>query len=134
MQGKKPEKGSAAMGIAGIGMAVVGIAWTAGAYSMTKDSPFGSAPSAVMTTFGIVFTLMAVLVAVKGFRGDRGREDNTGAGAENEELVNRIVGAVKESAQPREKAEKWICAYCRTTVDGESAFCPACGAGRKGKS
>ena len=120
MQEKKPSKGREA-GIVCIGMAIIGIVWTIGAYSMTKDSPFGSMPTIIMTTFGIVFTGLAVLGAVKAFTGST--EENGGTG--------ESTGT--ETAQSRGKSEKWTCAYCKTTVDGDSAFCPACGAGRKGK-
>ena len=67
----------------------------------------------------ILFVSIAVYGTVKCFRGET---DEEGSPAEKEAAV-----------QPQGKAEKWTCAYCKTTVDGDSAFCPACGAGRKGK-
>ena len=137
MQEKKPGKKSVAGGMIGIGMAILGVVFTAEIYSQAREFGLGYGPGPVPAVFGILFVSIAVYGAVKCFRGETDEEGNraekSGNSTGNEELVSRIVGAVKESAQPREKAEPWTCAYCKTTVDGDSAFCPACGAGRKGK-
>ena len=137
MQEKKPGKKSVAGGLFGIGMAIFGVIFIAEIYSQTRNSGFGNGPGIIPAAFGILFVSVALYGAVKCFRGETDEEGNPvekpGNSTGNEELVSRIVGAVKESAQPREKAEPWTCAYCKTTVDGDSAFCPACGAGRKGK-
>lgn len=131
---KKPGKGSVAGGFIGIGFAIFGIIFTAEIYSQSRG--FGDGPGIVPLAFGILFVSIALIGAVSSFRGNSGENENTeekaGNSAKDEELVSRIVGAVKETARSQKKAEDWICAYCRTTVDGESAFCPACGAGRRG--
>ena len=119
MQEKKPGKKSVAGGLIGIGFAILGVVFTAEIYSQAREFGLGYGPGPVPAVFGILFVSIAVYGAVKCFRGETDEEGNP---AEKE-----------AAAQPQGKAEKWICAYCRTEVDGDSAFCPACGAGRKGK-
>ena len=129
MMKNKPGKGSLVTGLIGIGVAIFGIIWTFEAYSITKDSPFGSQPSIILIAAGILFVVIAILGAIRGFRNgseeDRNEENLTGREAE-ENLVNRITQAVKENQMPREKS-KWNCPYCGTAVHEDEAFCPACG-------
>ena len=119
MQEKKPGKKSVAGGLIGIGFAILGVVFTAEIYSQAREFGLGYGPGPVPAVFGILFVSIAVYGAVKCFRGETDEEGNP---AEKEAAV-----------QPQGKAEKWTCAYCKTSVDGDSAFCPACGAGRKGK-
>ena len=133
MSEKKPKKGSVAGGLVWIGFAIFGVIFTAEIYTQARR--FGGESGIVPLAFGILFVSVALIVAVSIFKGNLGEKENNeekpGNSVKNEELVSRIVGAVKETAQSQKKSEEWICAYCRTTVDGKSAFCPACGAGRR---
>ena len=137
MQEKKPGKKSFGTGVIAIGVAIFVVIFILEIYSQSRNFGVGNGPGIIPAAFGILFVSIALYEAVKCFRGETDEEGNPaekpGNSTGNEELVSRIVGAVKESAQSREKAEPWTCAYCKTTVDGDSAFCPACGAGRKGK-
>ncbi len=130
MQNKKPEK-KKPEGIAGaIAVIGFGVLWTVGAISITHNSPFGILPSIILPGFGILFTGAIISKVVKAYR-DGGQEEQENESTDRDtELVNRIVGAVKET-QPQHKTEKWTCAYCGTVVDGKDTYCPGCGAGRK---
>ena len=131
MQNKNPKKNIGA-GIIGIAVVIIGILWTFSAISMTRNSPFGPAPSILLPSFGVVFVTVGIVNTVKIFKGEIGDEQEsaeTGANRNNqEELVKQIAGALKETQQ--KKAENWTCAYCATLVDGEAVKCPSCGAGR----
>lgn len=131
MQNNNPKKDIGA-GIIGIAVVIIGILWTFGAISMTRNSPFGPAPSIIFPGFGVVFVIVGIVFTVKLFNGVTGEEQTpaeTGANRNNqEELVKQIAGALKETQQ--KKAENWTCAYCATLVDGEAVKCPSCGAGR----
>ena len=110
MTNKKPGKGSVTMGIIGICVAVFGIIWTVGANRMASEAFFyDSTPSLILTAGGILFVVIAVSIAIRGFRGDT-EEDR-----EN---------------QSQDKAT-WSCPYCGAAVSEDEAFCPSCGAGRK---
>ena len=126
MNKKRPGKGISIMGIAGIAAAVFGVIWTIETNSMTRNSPFGGGPKMIMTAGGILFVVIAVLIAVRSFR--------SGAEEDQEPGDSSARGGTEQAAQgpgqPREKA-KWTCPYCGTAVDEDEAFCPGCGAGRK---
>ncbi len=131
-------------GIVGIGF---GILWTVFAAAITStidtvtfNSPALSVIKIIFPGFGILFIIAIAARLIKDLNSksdDEGQDssntttDKPMTGAEKDELVNRIVSEVKKTQAPRNKAEKWACAYCGTLVDGEVSICPACGAGRK---
>ena len=119
MQEKKPGKKSFGTGVIAIGVAIFVVIFTLEIYSQSRNFGVGNGPGILPAAFGILMASTAVYEAVKCFRGETDEEGNP--------------AEMEAAAQPQGKAEKWICAYCRTEVDGDSAFCPACGAGRKGK-
>ena len=130
MQNKKPDKKSEAI-VGGIVVGGFGILWTIASASLMKDSPW-PIMHVIFPCFGVLFVIGAIYNAVKIYNhgGQEEQEQEKESTNRDTELVNRIVGAVKEH-QPQHKAEKWTCAYCGTVVDGEDTYCPSCGAGRK---
>ena len=121
MNNHKPNRDAAIMGIAGIAAAVFGVIWTIETNSMTRNSPFGGSPSMIMTAGGILFVVIAVLIAVRSFRS--GAEEDQEPGDAPMDRDTREI--------PPPKKAKWTCPYCGTAVDDDQAFCPGCGAGRK---
>ena len=121
MKNRRPDRNARIMGIAGIAAAVFGVIWIIETYSMTRNSPFGGGPSMIMTAGGILFVVIAVLIAVRSFSRDP-EEDQTAGDAPMDRDTPEI---------PPPKKAKWTCPYCGTVNDEDQTFCPGCGAGRK---
>ena len=123
--------------IVSIAVAIFGIIFTVGAVSAISRSPFnnGFGPKQIFIAFGVLFVLVAVINAVKFYKGEINEDGTPRSSAadrsDKEELVDRIVSEVRKTQQPQRRTEKWTCAYCGTMVDENASICPACGAGRK---
>lgn len=127
----KPGRGPSLFGgIAGIAVAVLGVAWTVGALSM------GAPP--LFALFGVVFVILAIGGVIYNFYNATARNrmsqlDIT-AGREEDDPIARALGHSrgKSTDEPtqssgRRRFEGRYCPFCRAEVRDEFDFCPQCG-------
>ncbi len=141
--------------IGGLAMIIFGIIWlcvTGGETSSTPAWTPYSRPTGVLVAVGVLFIAGGVIVSgrellktreseeqqqgtytYESFDYDKVKERTVKETRdEKEELVNRVIAAVREQNVSREKTIVY-CPYCGTAQDGDYRICGSCGAGRNGK-
>ena len=111
MKSIKPGRGpSAVSGIAAIGAAAFGVFW------IIMASSIGGG---FMAPFGIIFVVLAIVLAVYSFR--------------NATAKNRysVIDIVDDSEEPdplnQRHADQKFCAHCGKRLPENANFCPSCG-------
>lgn len=124
MKSVKPGRGPSMMGgISSIIVALVGVAWTIGAYSMGAG--------AIFSVFGLAFIAMAVVSAVYNFKNATSKNryssfDITEDGEETDPWNERF-GEKRVPKPDYNNSESKFCPYCGTRVQGDFEFCNQCG-------
>lgn len=142
MKSIKPGRGPSMMGgVMAIAAAVFGLLWTVGAYSMTtpnygnigsfSDPGFDGGLGAVFPLFGVVFILIAVVMAVYNFKNAMGKhrysEYDIVDGEEEADPLNERFGQ-KPVDDCKEKGNaSAFCPYCGTPIEEDYRFCKKCG-------
>ena len=111
-------------GVSSIAAAVFGVIWTVSALSMGAGGLFAA--------FGLVFIVMAVVSAVYNFKNATGKNryssfDITEEGEETDPWNERF-GEKRETRQAfTDNGESKFCPYCGARVQLDFEFCNQCG-------
>ncbi len=134
--GVKPGRAPSFLGGIGSVVAILfGVFWTAMAFSMTRDSPFGGA--GLFPLFGVLFIILGIANAVYNFRQATQKNrysvlDITDSQSEPDPLNERFGLPTDRYAQgkgqtaPRNLRDRY-CPYCGRETGEGFAFCPSCG-------
>lgn len=137
MKSIKPGRGPSMMGvIVGILVAVIGVAWTIGAVSITSDmggmfapDPFEQTMSAIFPLFGVAFVIIAIVGVVHNFKNATGRnrysEYDIVDGDEEPDPLNERFG--NPAQNPSGSGESAFCPYCGNKTEGDYIYCNRCG-------
>lgn len=130
-------------GIGSVVAIIFGLFWTAMAFSITRDSPFGGIAS-IFPLFGILFVVVGVVSAVYSFR--QATQENrysvldiTDSDFEPDPLNERFgpmidaeIHAELDSHMDAGNGERYdrphrFCPYCGDDIGEGFRYCPACG-------
>ena len=125
MKSIKPSRGPLLEGMIGnIFAAVFGVIWTFGAASIDAPSFF--------ILFGIVFVILGIVRAVYSYSqatsGNRHSAfDIVDEHEEPDPLNERFGGSYEESFELDDNGDSEFCPYCGAEVEGEYLYCNKCG-------
>lgn len=124
MKSIKPGRGPSMMGgIMSIVVGIFGVIWTVAAAGMGAG---------IITLFGVVFIIMAVVMAIYNFKNATG--DNRYStfdivdGDEEPDPLNEKYGKTENKKRENEQSDQnSYCPYCGSTVGDKYEFCSKCG-------
>lgn len=123
MKSIKPGRGPSMMGgVVGIFMIGFGILWTV----------LAAQASVVFALFGVLWTGIAIVNTVYNFKNATSKNrysayDITDSREEPDPLNERFGGSYEESFELNDNGDSEFCPYCGAEVEGEYLYCNKCG-------
>ena len=129
----KPGRGPSMLGaVMGVIIAIGGVLWTIGAASITSSmgsSPFGDTMPVIFPLFGVIFVVVAIVIAVYNFKNATGKKRYSSFdivdSAEEPDPLNERFGSPSPKDAP--SGEAAFCPYCGNKIDGDYVYCNRCG-------